>query len=140
MEHGIWSSLDLCAGLFGLLLYLLGAVLCLVFRRLSPWLLLAMAGFGLEVLVGMVRAVLVHVLAMEFLGYTALQVSHLALNVLDLFAFAMILAGFGLALGEVQRKLARSWQEGQEPRPRIPDVTAAEPFRERKPGSPDIQQ
>src|SRR5271156_5119966 len=37
-EHGVWTSLNLCVGLFVLMLSLLGAVMCGMYRRLSVWL------------------------------------------------------------------------------------------------------
>jgi hypothetical protein len=139
-EGGIWRSLYLCVDLFILLLSLLGAVVCIVYRRLSSWLFLAMAGFLLEVFVGIVRQVgWLLLLHSDFGSGTVLSIYYLVLGLLNLIATALILMGFAMALGDIQRQLSRTRFE-VEPRTRLPPPDTSEPFRDRKEGSPDIQQ
>jgi hypothetical protein len=141
-EGGIWTSLEHCVGLFFILFSLLGAVMCLVYRGLSPWLFLAMAGFLGEVFLGVVRQVGGMMMRHDDFGLDLVVISifYLVLGVLGLLASALILMGFALALGDVQRKLSRARSEGPDLRPRIPPPNAVSPFRERNEGSPDIQR
>ncbi len=139
-EGGLLHSLNTCLGLFFLLLSLLGAVLCLVYRRLSSWLLLAMAGFFVEVGDGILRQVASNLLRHLDVGGDTIGIVYLVLNVLDLIAVSLILIGFAMALGKVQQQLSRMRPEEPAPFPRMPPTQASEPFRERKDGSPDIQR
>ncbi len=141
-DGGIWTSLEHCVGLFFILFSLLGAVMCLVYRGVSSWLLLAMGGFLGEMFLGIIRQVGGLMLRHDDFGssYTVISIFYLVLGVLGLLASALILMGFAMALGDVQRKLSRARSEGPDLRPRIPPSDAASPFRERNEGSPDIQR
>jgi hypothetical protein len=138
-EGGLLHSLSLCLGLFFLLFSLLGAVVCLIYRRLSAWLLLAMAGFLIEVFVGILRHVAASVLHHLDVSFDVIGIVYLALSAFYLVATALILIGFVMALGQIQQQMSRLRQEGAGPSPRLPPPQASEPFRERKEGSLDIQ-
>jgi hypothetical protein len=139
-EGGLLHSLNTCLGLFFLLISLLGAVLCIVYRRLSSWLFLAMAGFLTDVFVGILRQVAGSVLRHLDVSPDIVGIVYLLLSVFNLFAAALILIGFALALGKVQQQLSRIRHEEPAPFPRMPPPQASEPFHERKEGSPDIQR
>jgi hypothetical protein len=139
-EGGLLRSLNLCLGLFFLLFSLLGAVICLVYRRLSAWLMLAMAGFLIEVFIGILRHVASSVLHHLDVSYDIIGFVYLGFSSVSLIATVMILLGFVMALGQIQQQMSRLRQESGGPSPRIPPPQASEPFREYKEGSPDIQR
>src|SRR5260370_28066957 len=96
-EHGIWISLNLCVGLFVLLLSLLGAVVCGVYRRLSPWLLLAMLGFLGRVVVGIAQQVGPIMLHQLDDSYTVPAILRLATRVVGLISVALVICAFSVA-------------------------------------------
>src|SRR5262249_42058002 len=113
------EPLDLVnSGVFSLfaLLGLVGAVLCLVYRRLSPWLTLAMVGFLGWAGATLLRIVLTHAFnALEVWSGVMRPIQFfLVMNTLGVGFTLLIVVGLALAFPDIQRKLRRSREEADQ--------------------------
>jgi hypothetical protein len=128
----LWLVVPLLAGVC--------AVLCFIHRRLSPWLPLAGAGFLLETLVGIGSRVVFRIIGYFYpigQGRDVYGLFFLGQTLGYILAFALILLGLALGLGEIGRRMRRLEQESGGPRLGAED--AREQWQPRKEGSQDIQ-
>jgi hypothetical protein len=133
---------NLAVGLVVPLIAAICAVLCFVHRRLSSWLMLAAAGFLLAAAVGVVTQL--SILAVNYFWGEPFGASYGlffgSMTVGRIVAFALILIGLALGLGNIARRMRRMEHEAGEPRARFGAENVQESWQPRKEGSRDIQQ
>jgi hypothetical protein len=138
-EGGFFRPLNMCVGLFILIVALLGAVVCLVNFRRSSWLMLSALGFlGMVLLVVIGEVGQLFIFKMD-LSFKVIGGFFFLLRLGELVSLTLVVAGFGLALMGMKGQPQGSQPTLEPPRAPFPPPAAGEPFRPRNEGSPDIQ-
>jgi hypothetical protein len=118
------------------------AIFCLVYRRLSPWLILMALGFLGYCLLGIVNRLGWWYLFQNSVissEPTLLQVFSYATSFGFIVAFFLLMLSLVLALGDIQRQMMRLRNAGGDLRERLPISETRESWRPRQEGSRDIQ-
>lgn len=139
-----WSTLVLF-WLFPVL-YLAGVVVCLIYRKLSPWMVLLVLGFGGELVLSVMSAFTTIIVNVLLVGSTpAIRLFFLLRNIGHLSFRAMIILGLLVVFAEVHKKLKQATERDPESTPEpVPDrlplaPDALEPWNTPKESSHDIQ-
>lgn len=96
---------------FGLLrtaAYLGGAVVCVVHRRISRWLILVSVGFAVEFLVASLRLIDAMILAFSTSPFFPTSLFYFGMDVLSSIAKIAVVVGLWMAFSDIRRKLALS--------------------------------
>jgi hypothetical protein len=142
MHRDLLDYVNLGIYAFFPLLELVGAIVCLMFRRLSPYLVLAMIGF-----LGVSAVSLFRLVAVEVNNELQLLTSHQAYslffiicNVLGVGFFLLVIVGLALAFSDGLKGMRRLRELAEEAgeKPFIPETRSD--WRAAQQGSQDIQQ